>query len=357
MSDMNDDFLKELQEECLKDSENRFGAMRTAIEEIPANPAASVKKICKLAQEMRGNLESVGFKDCSGLVGELVTQLTDLELAYVNLKGEPASDEAVVLQFFLGDSVRAIETYFDALKTDLKDSATRAEDRVPVVKILATWRPSAAAASAPEVQPPTEPMPVVVAMAPPSPSVASASPNPIAAAASAPLNAGAIVEGGFTYESIEDDEKRRHQFLICRTTLKSSIKPDVTQQRTFAIPISQVIEVIDAQSMNPLPIPRRGVAGIINFRGDPLPILVCYDRGQDGEANGGDKDYIVIARVEDKTFGFRMEQVLSVSDLDPKEFQTPGQWLATNSATWVTHLLKSEDEVVLVMDLKRALAA
>jgi chemotaxis signal transduction protein len=145
-----------------------------------------------------------------------------------------------------------------------------------------------------------------------------------------------------------------HQYLICR----ASVAEERNQSRTFAIPVRQVLEVIDYQVVNPLPYPRAGIAGMLNFRGDPLPILVCEDHGGDRAAAAWQrKGYIVIARIDDRTFGFQMEQVLSVTTLNPTEFQQPEGVFEKSASTWITHLARVEADVLMVMDLNRALAA
>jgi chemotaxis signal transduction protein len=329
-----DAFLKEMQEEFLKDPENHLGSIKESIDKLSTDPVAGLKAIDKIVRAMKGNLEPLGFTFFAGLIGEFEKQVRELMAAYESLGGQHNGDDTRVLEFFLSDVYQNLEGYFQALRADGNDGEDKAEYRRPSVRILATWRPAAA----------------VVAVTAPAPQVN-------VAVDSAPSAAQADkVEG----ENEESATARAavHQFLMCR----SGYGEDVSARRSFAIPVHQVLEVIEEQTVNPLPYRREGIAGILNFRGDPLPILICDDIGNEGAKTddpqkGGRAGYIVISRIEDKTFGFQIEQVTSVSILEPGEFYAPEGLLTLSSASWVTHLVKVESEVVLVMDLKKALVA
>jgi chemotaxis signal transduction protein len=328
-----DAFLKEMQEEFLKDPENHLGSIKESIDKLSVDPVAGLKAIDKIVRAMKGNLEPIGFTFFAGLIGEFEQQVRELTAAYESLGGRHNGDDTRVLEFFLSDVHQNLEGYFQALRADGNDGEDKAEYRRPSVRILATWRPTAAVIA--------EPAPA---------------PQGNVAVDSAPSAAQADkVEG----ENEESATARAavHQFLMCR----SGHGEGVSARRSFAIPVHQVLEVIEEQTVNPLPYRRDGIAGILNFRGDPLPILICDDCCRDNKAHerqkGGRAGYIVISRIDDKTFGFQIEQVTSVSTLEPGEFYAPEGLLTVSSASWVTHLVKVENEVVLVMDLKKALVA
>lgn len=347
-----DAFLKEMQEEFLKDPENHLGSIKESIDKLGADPVAGLKAIDKIVRTMKGNLEPLGFTFFAGLIGEFEQQVRELMTAYESLGGQHNGDDTRVLEFFLSDVHQNLEGYFQALRADGNDGEDKAEYRRPSVRILATWRPTAA---------------VVAVTAPPPQGNVAVDSAPSATEATPEGNSNDKVDG--ENEEIGTSRAVVHQFLMCR----SGVGEGVSARRSFAIPVHQVLEVIEEQTVNPLPYQREGIAGILNFRGDPLPILICDDccredkaqemqndgqsRGQNREQRGGRAGYIVISRIDDKTFGFQIEQVTSVSTLEPKEFHAPEGLLTLSSASWVTHLVKVEDEVVLVMDLKKALVA
>ena len=340
---MIDPFLAELQEECLKDPEGRLGFLREAAGDVVANPNASLTKMIKLCTEIESNFRSVGFTHSAELFGEFIGNIRAIGESFTELGERASPDDGFVLQFFLTDVVQSFESYFESLKTG-EDSEAKASEFRPAVKILSSWRPTAAE---------LVPEPVVLSIVPPVAAEKSApAPVPVASANLESI-AAAIATNKVTtsVRAIEESNK----YLICRgpaTAPKS-------QARVFAIPVQQVIEVIDRQPVSALPFPRAGLEGILNFRGDPLPVLVCFDRNDDGatvEPSIG-KSYVVIANVDERKFGFQMENVLSVTDLDQSRFENPGSWLSPNGGTWVTHLVKQGEDVILVMDLKKAVAA
>ena len=350
---MIDPFLAELQEECLKDPEGRLGFLREAAGDVVGNPNASLTKMIKICTEIESNFRSVGFVHSADLFGEFIGHMREIGQSFTDLGERVSPDDGFVLQFFLTDVVQSFENYYDNLKSS-EDSAAKADEFRPAVKILSSWRPTAVEPALLKIVPSLPPEMVVhqavsEKAAPVPPSTVDAAP----ATVNLESIATAIATNKVT--ATTSGVELLNKYLICRgpaTTQKS-------QPRVFAIPVQQVIEVIDRQPVSALPFPRAGLEGILNFRGDPLPVLVCFDRNDDGarvEASVG-KSYVVIANVDERKFGFQMENVLSVTDLDPSRFENPGSWLSPQGGTWVTHLVKQGDDVILVMDLKKAVVA
>lgn len=86
----------------------------------------------------------------------------------------------------------------------------------------------------------------------------------------------------------------------------------------FAVPIANVVEVIKSQILSPIPMERKGLKGLLNLRGDVIPVLSLPQLESDSHVFA---QYIVIALVNEQRFGFQVEKVHQVVSLDAKEFQ------------------------------------
>jgi chemotaxis signal transduction protein len=432
MSNGEDAFLKELQEEFLMDPESHLRTMQEAFARLKDNPLTAILAVMKVSHMIPPLAEPIGFKFLAELVREFEVILRDLESAYVRLGQKYQEDDTKVLEFFLGDAIRNIESYYADLRREGRDHEERANERRPAMRVLAHWRPAGTETSLGESEgeviegPLTEAWLEDALSVPPIQSAAeSAFAAPVSGEAQleknelfedAPLvssvppvlesvainhqnelnehleTAPQLVLVSTPPEAVVDHAEAKSselgsnrpnlsvvapsfdgvgphvdvgaaaaagvhlQYLMCRASAPGL--SGSTQLRAFAIPVRQILEVIDHQVVNPLPYSRPGISGMLNFRGDPLPILVCDDHGGDAAAlKWQRKGYIVIARIGEKTFGFQMEQVLSVSHLDPKLFQKPEGVLGNEESSWVTHLVRTEGDVIMIMDLNRAMVA
>jgi purine-binding chemotaxis protein CheW len=291
-------------------------------------------------------------------------ELIAIHVGFKELNGRHKDDELFVFQFFIQDVIQNLEGYFAGLATSGNDSKAQVEVRLPSVRMLQTWRPSldpnkavTVSPAAPVVEPvkvepapeveKAEPQPVFEAVVPPAPVVEAAPVQEAAPAkeASAPVSHVAAAPVALKSHASASS----HLYLMCKSAVTRG------ESASFAIPIQQVVQVIISQPIIALPNATPGYLGILNLRGETIPVLRCDDREEIESTTG--KDYIVIATIEGKKFGFRMEQVLSVSGLDAGTFQESRDLLSQARSSWVTHLARKDDEIVLVMDLAKALVA
>ncbi len=104
----------------------------------------------------------------------------------------------------------------------------------------------------------------------------------------------------------------RQSYLIC-----------TNEGADFAFPVKYVQEILPNRPHKLLPINRQGVAGVISFRGQIMAILKMFDKDIDDKGDGG--RCIVVCQIGKKQFGFRIDTVVSVLDVDEKILQAiPG---------------------------------
>ena len=97
-------------------------------------------------------------------------------------------------------------------------------------------------------------------------------------------------------------EKMREVYLLCRN-----------ENASFALPVKYVQEILPDRPHKPLPISRKGINGVISFRGRIMAILALLDKEKPSMVSGR---CIVVCQIERKQFGFRVDQVQSVIDVE-----------------------------------------
>lgn len=125
--------------------------------------------------------------------------------------------------------------------------------------------------------------------------------------------------------------------------------------RKFAVPISNVLEVIEGNNLTTLPQTSDYVVGISNCRGKVIPIINTLKRlSLPADNNQSGNGYIVVFEVEtdfgNKTFGATVDKVLSVGDFLRSEIKEmdvlqPG----VSSTTYIKGVIECDGEYVLVV--------
>jgi len=84
-------------------------------------------------------------------------------------------------------------------------------------------------------------------------------------------------------------------------------------QRSWLVPLSEVVEVLPMMSLSPLRGARGACRGLLNLRGQLLPV---FDLAGEDAPLGADR-YILVARAARSLVGVAVDDVLGVSRFSP----------------------------------------
>lgn len=88
--------------------------------------------------------------------------------------------------------------------------------------------------------------------------------------------------------------------------------------RNLALPITGISEIIRLVTISPLPEQPAYVAGVINYRGELLPVLdLWYLFGQDAPPLAAQMG-IIVAELDGRRFGLIVEEMVGVRPLEPR---------------------------------------
>ncbi|HWC36077.1 MAG TPA: chemotaxis protein CheW [Mycobacteriales bacterium] len=119
-------------------------------------------------------------------------------------------------------------------------------------------------------------------------------------------------------------------------------------QRTFATSLDDVREIVRLSGLQRLPGVQAPLAGVIELRGAPLPVLDV--RGPDAPDDQGD---VLVLEVDDDAVGVAVDQVLAVlaAEALPELTDRPAKVLPS----YVVGIRSSKEGPVLLVDLERML--
>ena len=120
----------------------------------------------------------------------------------------------------------------------------------------------------------------------------------------------------------------------------------------FAVPSSQVAEVLHAGSITPVPLAADAIAGLIHLRGQIVPVIDMRLRLGLGEAlvSGGG---LLVVRLGDDHYALRVDEVLDVERIPSDQIEPPSGNLIDLTTDPRTGVFAGEERLVHLLDPQR----
>lgn len=123
----------------------------------------------------------------------------------------------------------------------------------------------------------------------------------------------------------------------------------------YAFSIKDIIEIIEVQKITPVPEFPAYAKGIINLRGRIIPILDVRLRFNKDETTYTERTCIIVVTIKDKEFGFIVDTVDEVIDIDKDNIEGPPMITSEKSTRYITAVAKVDNKIVLILDSNKML--
>ena len=150
-----------------------------------------------------------------------------------------------------------------------------------------------------------------------------------------------------------------------RTDVAENGAPDAAEEKyltfwtdgeLYGIPISDVVQIISMQGITPLPDFPAYAKGVINLRGNIIPVIDIRIRFGKAEIEYTDNTCIVVTSIEDSYMGFIVDAVDEVTDLDEDSISPPPKVSRDVTNRYLTGIGQIGDKVVLLLDVAKILS-
>lgn len=125
----------------------------------------------------------------------------------------------------------------------------------------------------------------------------------------------------------------------------------------YAIEITKVKEIILVEGITRVPQMPTYIEGIINLRGNVIPVLDLRKRFEVGKADFGEHTRIVITRMEGRIIGMIVDAVLRVMKIPKSLIQPPPDTIASVAGEYLIGVAKLDDHMQLLLDIEKVLHA
>jgi purine-binding chemotaxis protein CheW len=121
----------------------------------------------------------------------------------------------------------------------------------------------------------------------------------------------------------------------------------------YAIPILKVNEIIRLKGINITEVPntQKYVMGIINLRGEVIPIIDLRMKFNMPKKELDDNHRIIIVNIRDNSIGFMVDSVSEVAQINSEEITQPPEEISDINSKYITGVAKYKDRIFIILDI------
>ena len=126
----------------------------------------------------------------------------------------------------------------------------------------------------------------------------------------------------------------------------------------YGIDIIQVHEIKRLKEISITKVPRapQFVEGVINLRGDVIPVLDLRKRFDLGENKMDRETRIIVVHLDGKSIGVLVDKVNEVLTVDNSSIDDPPQEVMQIESYFISGIAKKEDRLVILLDILNILS-
>ncbi len=121
----------------------------------------------------------------------------------------------------------------------------------------------------------------------------------------------------------------------------------------YAIPILKVNEIIRLKGITITEVPntQKYVLGIINLRGEVIPIIDLRMKFNMPQKEMDDSNRIIIVNIEDKSIGLMVDSVSEVAHIEQEDITQPPEEISDINSRYITGVAKYKDRIFIILDI------
>lgn len=120
-------------------------------------------------------------------------------------------------------------------------------------------------------------------------------------------------------------------------------------EETFGVEVYKVIEILGSQRVYSIPELPDFLAGVINVRGEVIPLLDLRKRF--GVKSSNDEDHIILVKYDTEKIAILVEEIKDIVSLSSKEITSPPMIFKGLKRKYLTGLGKIDDRIIILLNI------
>ncbi|MCL2753671.1 MAG: chemotaxis protein CheW [Defluviitaleaceae bacterium] len=129
----------------------------------------------------------------------------------------------------------------------------------------------------------------------------------------------------------------------------------VIEDEQYAVEISSIKEIIGVVPITVVPQTEKYIKGIINLRGDIIPVIDMRLRFMKPEIEYDDQTCIVVVLYEDYILGLIVDRIIGVYTLEDGMISSPPNSKLSYANQFVKNIGRKDEGIMLLLDLEKIL--
>lgn len=123
----------------------------------------------------------------------------------------------------------------------------------------------------------------------------------------------------------------------------------------YAVDIHQVREIIRLPQITRVPRTPEFVEGVINLRGNVIPVLDLRRRFGLGEGEDSADRRIIVVEMQERTIGMIVDAVSEVLRIEEALIDPPSPYIVSVNTLYIEGIARLESELVILLNLEKVL--
>lgn len=128
-----------------------------------------------------------------------------------------------------------------------------------------------------------------------------------------------------------------------------------TDGQLFGVPIADVVQIIGIQEITPIPDSPDYAKGVINLRGNIIPVIDVRIRFRKPEEPYNERTCIIVTNIEENYIGFIVDSVDEVTTISDENISPAPKVSKDHTNAYLNGIGKLENKVVLLLDTSKIL--
>ncbi len=128
-----------------------------------------------------------------------------------------------------------------------------------------------------------------------------------------------------------------------------------TDSQLFGVPIADVVQIIGIQEITPIPDSPVYAKGVINLRGNIIPVIDVRLRFSKTEEAYNERTCIIVTRIDQNYIGFIVDSVDEVTNIGDEDISPAPKVSKDRTNAYLSGIGKVENKVVLLLDTSKIL--
>jgi purine-binding chemotaxis protein CheW len=127
------------------------------------------------------------------------------------------------------------------------------------------------------------------------------------------------------------------------------------EKEEFAVDINQVREVLNLTQITPLPRSPHYIEGVINLRGEVIPVIDLRKRFGLPDLENGERARVIIVEIQSNNVGLTVDSVTEVLRYSAGAIQAPPSRGIGSRTDFIKGIAKLEERLLTILNLEKIL--